>query len=560
MRYVLVIILLLNTIISYGQKQSQNEEAKEEGDTLLIDLQQQYKTAKSDSARVTSLVALAEYEVYREFSEAEDHLHTAVDIVNNNIDLLEGGYLAPPYSILGIVKRRQGDYAGAMSYFVKAKETFFRIGDSSNVANIMHNMGVLYRFMGEYPKSIESYKAAISILETLNSNEKGIAAGYNMLGVSYRKVNQLDSALYCYEKAKSIFRDLDREEDLHRVNGNMAVLYNVKKQYHKSLQLNLENLAYYTKLGNKSSMASTNYNVSTSYYRMEDYRNAMIYAKASLGVAQEEGLKQRVSKAYYRMSNIQNSTGDFEQALANYKLFKKHSDSLINDENLRKIQRLEIQSEFRQEKLVDSLQLVREREVAEANLEVLAKKKRVQFQWMLIGLILFAGLIIYIYVKQKAKRRYMSLQNKLLSTEIEHKKKDLTNFAINISKNQEWVKVLSDKLNDVKSDSEVKHNKAFKELESEIKNHMWIDESTKEFYSQIDTLSSAFYERLKNSFANLTKTDIRLCSLIKLNMDSKQIAILQNISPSSVKMSRYRLRKKLNLNPDQDIYAFLRDF
>ncbi|WP_353778751.1 tetratricopeptide repeat protein [Winogradskyella sp. 3972H.M.0a.05] len=560
MRFVLVFILLLITNSSYSQQQAENETAKEDKDTILINLEQQYKVAKTDSARVTSLVALAEYEVYREFSEAEDHLLTAVEIVNNNKDLLEGGYLAPPYSILGIVKRRQGDYADAMSYFVKAKETFFRIGDSSNVANIMHNMGVLYRFMGEYPKSIENYKSAIAILEALNSNKKGVAAGYNMLGVSYRKVNQLDSALYCYEKAKSIFKDLDREEDLHRVNGNMAVLYNVKKQYDKSLKLNLENLAYYTKLGNKSSMASTNYNVSTSYYRMEDYPNSMIYARASLKVAQEEGLKQRVSKAYNRISNIQNKTGDFEQALVNYKLFKKHSDSLINDENLRKIQRLEIQSEFRQEKLVDSLQLVKEREVAEANLEVLAKKKRVQFQWMLIGLILFAGLLIYIYVKQKAKRKYMSLQNKLLSTEIEHKKKDLTNFAINISKNQEWVKVLSDKLNDVKNDSEVKHNKAFKDLESEIKNHMWIDESTKEFYSQIDTLSTAFYERLKNSFENLTKTDVRLCSLIKLNMDSKQIAILQNISPSSVKMSRYRLRKKLNLNPDQDIYAFLRDF
>ena len=560
MRFFIVITLLLITSISYGQRQAENEAIKEDRDTILINLEQQYKVAKTDSARVTSLVALAEYKVYRELNEAEDHLHTAVEIVNNNKDLLEGGYLAPPYSILGIVKRRQGDYAGAMSYFVKAKETFFTIGDSSNVANIMHNMGVMYRFMGKYPKSIENYKSAIAILEALNSNEKGIAAGYNMLGVSYRKMNQLDSALYCYEKAKSIFRELNREEDLHRVNGNMAVLHNVKKQYDKSLKLNLENLAYYTKFGNKSSMASTNYNVSTSYYRMEDYLNAMIYARASLKVAQEEGLKQRVAKAYNRISNIQNKTKDFERALVNYKLYKKHSDSLLNDENLKKIQRLEIQSEFREEKLVDSLHLVKEREVAEANLEVLAKKKRVQFQWMLIGFILFAGLIIYVYVKQKAKRKYISLQNKLLSTEIEHKKKDLTNFAINISKNQEWVKVLSDKLNDVKSESEIKHNKAFKELESEIKNHIWIDESTKKFYSQIDTLSSAFYERLKNSFANLTKTDVRLCSLIKLNMDSKQIAILQNISPSSVKMSRYRLRKKLNLTPDQDIYAFLRDF
>ena len=77
---------------------------------------------------------------------------------------------------------------------------------------------------------------------------------------------------------------------------------------------------------------------------------------------------------------------------------------------------------------------------------------------------------------------------------------------------------------------------------------------------KLDALSSSFYDKLNTQFEGLTKTEIRLCSLIKLELDSKQIASLQNINPSSVKKSRNRLRKKLNLSPGQDLDAFLRTF
>ena len=89
---------------------------------------------------------------------------------------------------------------------------------------------------------------------------------------------------------------------------------------------------------------------------------------------------------------------------------------------------------------------------------------------------------------------------------------------------------------------------------------IWVDKSADDFYTKIDALSSSFYDKLTTQFEGLTKTEIRLCSLIKLDLDTKQIAALQNINPSSVKKSRNRLRKKLNLSPEEDLDAFLKTF
>ena len=97
-------------------------------------------------------------------------------------------------------------------------------------------------------------------------------------------------------------------------------------------------------------------------------------------------------------------------------------------------------------------------------------------------------------------------------------------------------------------------------METEIKNKIWVHKGSDEFYNKIDSISTAFYDKLSSQFESLTKNDIRLCSLIKLDLNTKQIATLQNINPASVKMSRNRLRKKLNLSPDDDLSAFLRTF
>ena len=75
---------------------------------------------------------------------------------------------------------------------------------------------------------------------------------------------------------------------------------------------------------------------------------------------------------------------------------------------------------------------------------------------------------------------------------------------------------------------------------------------------QITQANSDFFERLSKKFNNLTKGDLRLCALLKMNLRTKEIANLTFKNPESVKVARSRLRKKIGLTHSNiDLSSFL---
>ena len=150
-----------------------------------------------------------------------------------------------------------------------------------------------------------------------------------------------------------------------------------------------------------------------------------------------------------------------------------------------------------------------------------------------------------------------ALKNKQLNLEIESKQRDLSDFAINLTQNQEWAKELASKLEQLKSTKGRERKKLFDAFEQDVQNKITFDVDTKAFFQRLDKLSDAFYSELNSKFPDLSKTDKRLCSLIRLKIDSHEIATLQNITLSSLNTSRYRLRKKLNLSKDDDLDDFI---
>ena len=82
------------------------------------------------------------------------------------------------------------------------------------------------------------------------------------------------------------------------------------------------------------------------------------------------------------------------------------------------------------------------------------------------------------------------------------------------------------------------------------------EEDWNRFLIKFEEKHTGFFRNLKKSYPQLTNNDLRLCACLKLNMESKEIASLQNLSVRAVENSRYRLRKKLNLQPTQNLNDF----
>ena len=73
----------------------------------------------------------------------------------------------------------------------------------------------------------------------------------------------------------------------------------------------------------------------------------------------------------------------------------------------------------------------------------------------------------------------------------------------------------------------------------------------------MDDLHQEYIHKLEEKFPNLSRNDLRMCAYIKIGMDTKEIANILNVKPSSAYISRSRLRKKLNLDVEEDLFKFL---
>ena len=84
--------------------------------------------------------------------------------------------------------------------------------------------------------------------------------------------------------------------------------------------------------------------------------------------------------------------------------------------------------------------------------------------------------------------------------------------------------------------------------------------SWEEFEIRFQEVHTDFYSNLRKSYPELSNNEIRLCAFLKLNMTTKEIAAITYQSLNSIKVARYRLRKKLGLSKEHNLNAFLARF
>lgn len=159
--------------------------------------------------------------------------------------------------------------------------------------------------------------------------------------------------------------------------------------------------------------------------------------------------------------------------------------------------------------------------------------------------------------EQKLENTALKIEQ--LNSEIKSRERDLSDFAIKLTQDQDWAKELAYQLEAIKKASLGERESLIKALDLAIVNKINVDGDTQDFFDRLDKLSDAFYSKLTTSYSNLSKNEIRLSSLIRLKIESRSIATLQNITLASLNTSRYRLRKKLNLSEDIDLDFFIQN-
>ncbi len=150
------------------------------------------------------------------------------------------------------------------------------------------------------------------------------------------------------------------------------------------------------------------------------------------------------------------------------------------------------------------------------------------------------------------QKEIMDINNKKLKLDIENKNRELAISTMSLIKKNEFLSKIKSDLKPIKTNN----NLARKVINSIDKNINSKDD-WQFFEEAFNNADKDFFKKLKENHPKLTHNDFKLCAYLRLNLSSKEIAPLFNISTKSVEIKRYRLRKKMNLDRDQSLTDYI---
>ncbi len=165
------------------------------------------------------------------------------------------------------------------------------------------------------------------------------------------------------------------------------------------------------------------------------------------------------------------------------------------------------------------------------------------------------------YLKQleidKAKNKVTEIENEKLQLEIDNKNTELLNFTMHLVQKGELLSNLKTHMS--KMTKVLENSSGLDELKKMIKvitDAEKMDNDWENFVYHFDKAHNSFTMTLKQKFPKLTANELKLCTFLRLNLSTKEIAQLMNISLRGVELSRYRLRKKLELPTETSLFEF----
>lgn len=151
------------------------------------------------------------------------------------------------------------------------------------------------------------------------------------------------------------------------------------------------------------------------------------------------------------------------------------------------------------------------------------------------------------------EQQLMRIRNEQLSQDVDTKSRELAVSTMSLNSKNELLAFIKEDLKKTTDDG----NRSIKSVISTINKNITEDDTWNVFKEAFDNADKDFLKKMKLAHPSLTPNDLRLCAYLRLNLSSKEVAPLLNISVRSVEIKRYRLRKKMELSHEQGLVEYI---
>ena len=412
-------------------------------------------------------------------------------------------------------------------------------------ADILRQIGRIELDRENFDTSLDYLKKALQVYEDTNDN---IWQAYTLtdIGNNYLDSKKYDDAERTYVKAKELAEKYELKDTEANIIGNLGNINYEKGNYAEARKQLKAALKLNRSLEMVTNILSNLLSTTKIELQTKNYNAARSAINEGLKIADSIGKADMENKFYYQKAKLLEAQGNYKNALTNNNIYIKLTDSLNEVNNAKQIDALKIAYETEQK---EKELLIKEKEIT--LLEERKEKAENQRLFFIItagGILLFA-LSVFYGLRQKMKRN--SIEREKLDNDLAFKEKELTTHALHLAHKNEILLDLKSQLKELKSQSNNarSYQKVINTINLDINN----DNNWEQFRTYFEDVHSGFNAKVMRNYPEVSNNDLRLMSLLKMNLSSKEIANILNISAEGVKKARYRLRKKLNLKTEESL-------
>jgi class 3 adenylate cyclase/Tfp pilus assembly protein PilF len=278
---------------------------------------------------------------------------------------------------------RLGNPADALEYYLLAAGLANTMGFEDYMGRTYIVIADAYSLMGNGDNAIDYYRRAIDLLRK-NADSMGLASVLSNAGDQYFRKGELDSSLIYFEEAGALFKAQSYTLGIGYYLGSIGMVYGEKGRHAEALEKLNACLEILEKESDYYGIAAFLPFISNIYKKQGDYSTAERYAKRSLDLAVEYGLKEQIRDANLLLSELNELRGDTDQSLRYYKAYTTYKDSISNIGLVQQMARLRADYEIEQKQTeVDLLE-------KEAEIRELREKRQDAVLYVTIAVLLLA--------------------------------------------------------------------------------------------------------------------------------------------------------------------------
>ena len=323
------------------------------------------------------------------------------------------------------------------------------LGDEAGVARALNYFGVIYYELQDNKLALDYYVKSLKIAEKLN--DKGIISNQlNNIALIFEKQNQLDSALYYYDKCIRIGEEISNYHILGWAYNGKGIIFEKQKKFNEAQRYYLLGLKKREIKSSKKEISQSCNSLGNYYINVGQYSKAKQYLLRAYTLANEINNPLNLKDAAKGLSEIYEREGNYRKSLVYHKEFKQLSDTLFNDDVIKKFAVYEVSQQYEKEK--EKQLLEKQKQEAIYNAEI--RRQAIVRNSLIIGFILMLSLVFFIFrsyrIKQKSNRmladqnlEIMEKNEELtqLNEEITNQRNDLANLAWDIQAKGEEIEL-----------------------------------------------------------------------------------------------------------------------